>query len=412
MLLRRLAISIALFALSIARISGATDRDTIVFISDLHMNVDANYSWLREHAADLAQFLNDLNAREDVMELVILGDLVDDWVSPAKGSPQSFADVLAARTNSGVVAALKTICENPNIAVTYVTGNHDMLSFQAENVSALAGTFPGMNIISQSPGLGAYARDNVIWAEHGHAYCLFNAPDTWSRVHGHLPMGYFISRMAASKAAATGQVTATPDLLDRFMKAPAGERGAAFDDAVIVAVFNAIALWSGLWPWDAFAMDGTDGYGYDPFVEEIAVVYDGIYSGWPSRQDTVSQVDAVWDDLGSLSSAADLIFEMPNSLKGQYPFTPRIILFGHTHEAAFQYHSGQTETIYVNTGTWIDGKDMTWAEIRIAGRDDGMADYEVSLWFQGDSSPRQTGTITATPSVPRPPAGLQSAGLE
>jgi len=416
---RRIAILLALFALWAPRISGAADRNTIVFISDLHMNVDANYSWLRDHAVQLAQFLKDLNAREDVGELVILGDLVDDWVSPVKDSPQSFADVLAADTNAGIVAALQAVCQNTGIAVTYVTGNHDMLSFETQNRAALINAFPCMTIISDAPGLGAYARDDVIWAEHGHRYCLFNAPDTWSRAGGHLPMGYFISRMAASKAAATGQVTTTPDLLDAYLKAPAGtlpsgdagggargsrgETGEIFDDALIIAVFNAIALWSELWPWDAFAMAGVDEYDHDPIVEEIALVYDGIYSGWPSRQDRVSQVEAVWNDLGRLNSAANLIFEMPESLKDEYPFTPRIILFGHTHEAAFQYHSGDVDTVYVNTGTWIDGKDMTWAEIRITSRDDGKSDYEVSLWFYGDESARQTARITASPSLPTEP---------
>jgi len=415
MRLRPIAIFLLLSSLWILRLSWAADRNTIVFISDLHMNVNANYSWLKEHADDLAQFLTDLNAREDVRELVILGDLLDDWVCPVKDSPQAFTDVISADTNAGIVAALRALCANPDIAVTYVTGNHDMLSFEAQNTAALAEAFPGMTILSEAPGLGAYTRDNVIWAEHGHRYCLFNAPDTWSRADGHLPMGYFISRMAASKAKATGQVTTTPDLLDDFIKASAGasgkvkrgggrgETGEIFDDALIVAVFNAIALWSGQWPWDAFVMDGIDGYDHDPIVEEIALVYDGIYSGWPSRQDRVSDVEAVWNDLGSLTSAANLIFEMPDSLKDEYPFTPRIILFGHTHEAAFQYHSGQVDTIYVNTGTWIDGKDMTWAEIQIVGRDDGKADYEVSLWFYGDSSPRQKGTITATPSLPAEP---------
>ncbi|MBW1788165.1 MAG: metallophosphoesterase [Deltaproteobacteria bacterium] len=414
--LRLIATVIFLGVLSAAQVSGAGERNTVVFISDLHMNVDANYSWLKDHAADLSQFLTDVNAREDVAELVILGDLVDDWVSPVEDAPQSFAEVLNADTNADIVAALKAICDNTDIAVTYVTGNHDMLSFQTENKGALADALPGMAVISESPGLGAYKRDSVIWAEHGHRYCLFNAPDTWSREGGHLPMGYFISRMAATKAASTGQVTTMHELLDTFVKAPADtlesggqkfgareESGEIFDDAAIIAVFNAIALWSGLWPWDGFTMNGMDGYTYDPIVEEIAVVYDGIYSGWPLRQDRVSQVEAVWNDLGALNSAANLIFEMPDYLKDKYPFIPRIILFGHTHEAAFQYHSGSVDTIYVNTGTWIDGKDMTWAEIRVTDREDGKSDYEVSLWFYGETSPRQTGALTATPARPTEP---------
>ena len=389
-----------------AQDSSAAERNRLIFISDLHMNVNANYSWLVDHADDVAQFFNEVNARDDVAEVVILGDLLDDWVSPVKDSPQAFADILAASNNTGIVAALNAVCHNPNIKVTYVTGNHDMLSFEDQNKTIIANAFPGMNIISDSPGLGAYTKDDVIWAEHGHRYCLFNAPDTWSRTGSHLPMGYFISRLAASKAASTGQVTTTPDLLDIFVKSPSerlkylkkenGEAGDIFDDAVIIAVFNTIAFWSGSWPWDQFMMNSLDGYNTDPSVEDVAFTYDTIFSGWTTRQNRVSQVEAVWNDLGSLTSAANLIFEMPDSLKDKYPFKPRIILFGHTHEAAFQYHSGNVDTLYANTGTWIDSKPMTWVEIQITAGNEGQKLYEVSLWFYGEETPRQKGTIAVT----------------
>lgn len=387
------------------RTAHAAGRNKLVFISDVHMNVDGAYSWFVKHAPDLAEFLNRINSRDDVSELIILGDLLDDWVSPVAYTPQTFADILGAYNNVAVVAALRAVCDNPDIAVTYVAGNHDMLSFESQNKEFIAGAFPGMTILSDSPGLGAYTKDNVIWAEHGHRYCLFNAPDTWSRSNGHLPMGYFISRLAASKSISSGQLVTTPELLDRFVKSPAavneylrqggyGDVGDVIDDAFIIAVFNAIALWSGTWPWDRFTMDNLDNYTGDPSVEDIAFTYDTLFSGWPSRQDIVSHYEAIWNDLGHLSSAANLLFEMPDRIKGLYPFTPRIVLFGHTHQAAFQYHSGDVETIYANTGTWIDKKPMTWVEIEINNGSSGLRDYTVYLWFYGDSSPKQSGKIS------------------
>ncbi|MCX5880655.1 MAG: metallophosphoesterase, partial [Deltaproteobacteria bacterium] len=127
------AIIIFLGAFWAAQDCNAAQRNRLIFISDLHMNVNANYSWLVDHADDLAQFLNQVNARDDVAELVILGDLLDDWVSPVKDSPQTFADILAASNNAGIVAALQAVCRNPNIKVTFVVGNHDMLSFEDLN---------------------------------------------------------------------------------------------------------------------------------------------------------------------------------------------------------------------------------------------------------------------------------------
>ena len=167
----------------------ASLRNKLVFISDLHMNVGGTYSWLVKHAVDLARFLTDLNKRDDVAELIILGDLLDDWVCPVTHIPQTFSDVLSANMDNGVVPALQEICRNPEIDVTYVTGNHDMLSFQRENKAVISETFPDLHIISDTPGLGAYTRDNIIWAEHGHRYTLFNAPRRleptgWASPHG------------------------------------------------------------------------------------------------------------------------------------------------------------------------------------------------------------------------------------
>ncbi|MFZ2445913.1 MAG: metallophosphoesterase [Syntrophobacteraceae bacterium] len=386
-----------------AQVSGAAERNKIIFISDLHMNVDASYSWLVDHADDLAKFISDVASRADVAEVVILGDLVDEWVAPVKNTPNTFTDVLTAGNNTAIVAALQELCANPDIKVTYVTGNHDMLSFEDENKAILAATFPGLQIVSQSPGMGAYAKNQVIWAEHGHRYTMFNAPDTWSHPGSHLPMGYFISRMAATKSVASGEVVTTPDLLDRFVKTQpkqaAGSRPkltpprGVFSDVFIIGVFDAIALWCEVWPWNKFTMNDTDAFLTDPRVLTVSLIYDQIYSLWPVRQNRVSQPEAVWDDLGHLSGAANLIFEMPAYLRDKYPFTPRIIVFGHTHQAAFQYHSGEVDTIYVNSGTWIDSKPMTWVEIEITDSDDGGQLYAVSLWFNGETKPRQTATL-------------------
>jgi len=385
----------------------ASGRNKMVFISDIHMNVDGKYSWLVKHAVDLAQFLTDLNKRDDVAELIILGDLLDDWVSPVSYTPQSFSDILSANMNNGVVPALQAICHNPDIDVTYVTGNHDMLSFQPENKDVISAAFPDMNIISDAPGLGAWKRDDIIWAEHGHRYTLFNAPDTWSRPEGHLPMGYFISRFAASKSIEKGQAYTTPQVLDLFFNSPSevqeyldeagydGDVGGVIDDALIIIIFNAIGLWSGNGPLKHFNMNLLDDFKSDPMVENIAFMYDAIFSAWPDRQNIVDHYTAVLNELGHLNSAANLLFEMPDRIKDLYPFKPRIILFGHTHVPAFQYHSGDVETIYVNTGTWIDQKpDMTYAEIEITDGNSGKRDYTVSLWFYGDQNPRHSHTIS------------------
>ena len=384
----------------------AAERNKLVFISDLHMNVDAPYAWLQTNAPALAAFINRVNARADVAELVILGDLLDDWVETVESGPHTFADILTSSNNAEIVTALRAVCTNPNITVTYVTGNHDMLSFEPANKAAITNLIPGLNIISDAPGLGAYSKNNVIWAEHGHRYCMFNAPDIWSRTNGHLPLGYFISRIAASKSVREHKIYTTMDALDTLIKSPGsyytpapGQENEEFNDEFINALFDAFALvWGGYWPWDTFTMNGLDQFAANPSIDSVGNTYDGIYSNWPGRMDIVSQPEAVWNEVGHLASTASLLFEMPDRIKTNYPFTPRIVLFGHTHKAAFYYHCDTVDSIYVNTGTWIDNNPRTWVEIEInhAGTKDY---YTVSLWFDGESVPRQTGTLEAPISV-------------
>ena len=111
----------------------AAERNTLVFISDLHMNVDVPYAWLQTNAPALAAFINRVNAREDVAEFVILGDMLDDWIETVENPPHTFHDILVSSNNTDVVAALRSICQNPAITVTYVVGNHDLLTFESQN---------------------------------------------------------------------------------------------------------------------------------------------------------------------------------------------------------------------------------------------------------------------------------------
>jgi len=263
---KRIVLLIVALCLLVPLSARAAERNKLIFISDLHMNVDVPYAWLKTNAPPLAAFINQVNEREDVAELVILGDMLDDWIETVENTPHTFYDILVSTNNAEVVAALRSICQNPNITVTYVVGNHDLLTFEAANKTSITNILPGLNIISDSPGLGAYTKNSVIWAEHGHRYCMFNAPDIWSRTNGHLPLGYFISRIAASKSAREHKVYTTMDALDTLIKSPgsfytppAGQENVVFNDEFINALFDVFALvWGGCLPSDTFTMGEVD----------------------------------------------------------------------------------------------------------------------------------------------------------
>ena len=341
--------------------ASAAGRSVRIFVSDLHLNVDAPYSWQREHVEPLASFLNLLRGREDVAELVILGDFLDNWVVPAEESPKDLAEILETGMNEPVVSALQELCENSPIVVTYVTGNHDLLSFQSSAKETILRYFPHMTIISHEPGLGAYALDCGLWAEHGHRYALFNAPDVWSRAGGHLPLGYFISRLSASQSVALGQRVTSAEVLRKGLES-SKKRLSPTGEKLISAVFWTVAAWAGKRPWDRFVMNGVDGWSEDPSLAEVDSLYQDIYHEWSNRQDIVPPGVALADEF-SLEGAALLLLRMPNFIRHEYPFTPQIVIFGHTHKAVLRKDFGPTGGVYANTGTWIDDHAMTWVEV-------------------------------------------------
>ena len=356
----------------------------VVFMSDLHMNLDAPYSWLDENIGDVADFINRTSQRSDVSEFVILGDLLDDWVYPMTSQPytDAFYQILNTEKNGPIVSALQNICANEEIRVTYVTGNHDMLSFEEENKAVIQSFFPEMEIVSNDPGLGYVSWDDVALAEHGHRYCLFNAPDTWSRAGGHLPLGYFITRAVADNTGANAQDLHTPDLLANFI----AEHGLV--DELPKLVYEAVALYTGHHLASATWMNGLDNYDNNPLVSQVADTYAEIMAQWDKRQNTVDNIMAAIDDMGTLYGAALHLFNNTT----EYGFTPRVVIMGHTHKAAFSRLSHPQSSIYANTGTWIDGKDCTWVELDVQSGD-GWTDYGVSLWYYNEAASRHEGTV-------------------
>lgn len=374
----------AVVMLAAVRPAAASGRDTVLFISDLHMNLDGPYSWQQQHVPDVAAFLREAGQRSDVSELVILGDLVDQWVFPMGQEPDNgFSAILSSSINQPIVSALQGVCANPEIKVSYVAGNHDMLSFTDANRQTLDQFFPGMEILADDPGLGYWSWDDVVYAEHGHRYCLFNAPDTWSRDGGHLPLGYYISRAVADKNASDSSSDGYLDLLAKTIA------GNALSDVLPDVVYDAVLAYTGQTPGASVSMNGYDGVSSDPTTTQVASLYADILSEWPDRQDIVGKTTAVIDDMGTLVGAAAQQFSLPTDM----PFTPRIMLFGHTHNAVFHSYEYPQDHLYLNTGTWIDSKPETWAEVKKTSTK-GSTSYQASLWWYGEDEPRYEQSIS------------------
>lgn len=189
-------------------VSSNNDRDKILVISDLHLGCDLSYSETVKHIERLEEFLNEVRTSATIKELVLNGDILDEWYIPTRvdsysgGSQADFSRKTVA-ANQGVFNLLNGIINDGRIKVTYIPGNHDM-GFTAENIDI---AMPGVNQARDTGtkfGVGTYHPDGYpqIAIEHGHRYDFFNSitPDANESVApgSTVPPGYFFARIAAN----------------------------------------------------------------------------------------------------------------------------------------------------------------------------------------------------------------------
>ena len=163
---------------------GSGIRSQIVITSDIYLGADITYAEINQNRAALVDFLVQVENSPTVAELVINGDLLDEWFVPATtdtyvGKDQADFVRRIASTNSEVFEVLNRITQNGQIKVTYVPGNHD-LGITADNVDSI---LPGVNQARDDvQGLGTYHPEGYpgIAIEHGHRYNFFCAPDSLS----------------------------------------------------------------------------------------------------------------------------------------------------------------------------------------------------------------------------------------
>jgi hypothetical protein len=333
-----------------------------IFISDIHMG-DARsfakthpYGWFRSNIPNLANFLTEQLSAPEVAEVVILGDLFDEWVIPTDQAPlTSFQAICDNRANSRVIDALRQLAARGTL--TYVPGNHDMTL----STTDVAGTqkfmetvFPGIRY-SSDPNLpnGVY-RSGKLVAEHGNRYTLFNASDTWTHPPSFLPLGYFISRLVAYKVSTTGTDEDFHDILRRFVMELKDSLNFVKD------LFDAVAQDAGLNKADPINMNGIAGF--PGTVGAIGSLYEQLIEDWKKERQDIDWKIALIGDVGDLYPAAvHVYFSLFGS--GQ-----DIAIFGHTHTADLRksyileaapavqniHLDLPCRSIYANCGTWVD----------------------------------------------------------
>ena len=357
--------------------NGGNERNMIVIISDLHLGADTSYAECKVNTGPLEKLLDQIKAAPNVKELVIAGDLVDEWFVPAttdtyQGKDQADFVQRLATANKGVFDAFNSIIQEGKILVTYTPGNHD-LAITAASIEII---LPGVNQARDNVlGLGTYSPVDCpkIAIEHGHRYNFFCAPDPFSNQDiapgTIMPPGYFFTRIAAlcekQKNPPPGDTlpVVTPNssgnesqnLLFQYWKTwvttvnmfPITNR---FDEKIIVTNMDGFT--------GNYSVNDLVPYQSTPGGFIDVNLYHGIQDNWESRQ-TYNKV-AVHS---TTSHAIDSVMsntDVDNQANLQYFLNAasdkRIVVFGHTHQPKIiegVSYDGE-KCIYANSGTWID----------------------------------------------------------
>lgn len=357
--------------------NGGNERNMIVVMSDIHLGADLAYAECRENLPSLQKLLKQVSVSPNIKELVIAGDLLDEWYVPATvdtyaGRDQRDFVQRIATANKEVIGALNKMIQSGKILVTYVPGNHD-LTITQENIDLI---LPGIHQVrDKEQGLGTYSPADYpqIAIEHSHRYNFFCAPDPISNQDVApgtiMPPGYFFTRIAA---------------LHKLQKDPAP------GDTLKVVTPNTsgnasqkllFGYWK-LWEWAVNNLPITNKFdekiivtNVDGFTETYSVndllpyqqtaggkiavnLYKGIQDTWNQRQ-ALNHV-AINIPVAQAISNASSAEETDSQASVQYFMNPnsdkRIVVFGHTHVAKIissDNYNGQ-KSIYANSGTWID----------------------------------------------------------
>lgn len=358
----------------------APERNKIVVISDIHLGADLTYSECVAHLPRLAEFLTEIKESKSVKELVIAGDLLDEWYVPSRndtyeGKTQvEFVQKIAAQ-NKAVFDVLKEIIKDGKVKVTYTPGNHDLLIERA-NVELV---LPGINQARDNDrlGLGTYNPTEQIAIEHSNRYDFFCAPDPYSNQNiapgTILPPGYFFTRIAVNS------VTNYPSPNEIV---PVRTVSLNSTDQTQVNTFSYYNIWKSIMSGLIPVKDNYDekiiltnvgkfsgSYSINdiiPYNKEDGSIDMNLYSGvcsqanWEKRlvYANVPVMTSVKDAIpgGLLTSFLDGMSEVQYFKNKDSKV--RIVVFGHTHAPmliSFTNTKGEA-CIYANSGTWIDKK--------------------------------------------------------
>jgi UDP-2,3-diacylglucosamine pyrophosphatase LpxH len=327
-----------------------------LFFSDCHISAglglkaDADnrypWEWLRDDTQDrLLAFLKWIGLRKTdnavpnfgkIDEIIMLGDMFDNWVFPHNIKPPTFSELMHTSNASRFIDEINTISQS--IPITYIPGNHDMTVTQ--NI---------LNSFLPKVSLGTLTYRNSsdsLWAEHGHSWGLFNAPDPKRR--DNLPLGYFVSRIVATSDRDKGGHT--PTLKQIFMEL---DDMIKKDEKIPEIVFDAVCEKAGVNKNDVIKMPDDLWNGEIIKIKDIRNTYKNLMKEFKKRTGIVKTTLAVPSEMNNLSIAATNLF-----FKGV-----KVVIMGHTHGPAKE-NNPPSPLAYLNSGCWCSrAQKAAWIEV-------------------------------------------------
>jgi UDP-2,3-diacylglucosamine pyrophosphatase LpxH len=183
-----------------------------VVMSDIHISNGASYSWFQgSYVTYATEMFNRVAADPDVAELVLLGDIFDNWLYPLDVVPLTAPQIIAGMNTALRNAIQACVAELP--VVYYLNGNHDMGVTQAELAQLGAG---GKQIQRITPGDYNAKHANNRHLQHGNACDMFNAPDFSDDTIGGYSLGFFITRLVATAKDQDAAWRVLTEALQRF----------------------------------------------------------------------------------------------------------------------------------------------------------------------------------------------------
>ncbi len=195
-------------------------------------------------------------------------------------------------------------------------------------------------------------RSSRLRAEHGSAHGMFNAPDPVNSPGSRLPLGYFISRVLATKKYQTGHGdrhwwTYADDLLE-----------AVGPDKLASCVFEAVLEEAKLPLSTPIVMPPRNGVPVTTTAQAVADKYAKLYDQYKDRLGAGLAFKAIIAEIGYLDDAADRLCKKNDT---------NVVVFGHSHDWELDKDSWFVDDrIYANCGTWCDSeadKPYTYVEV-------------------------------------------------